>query len=140
MTACIALSRFQYNRLDSSIPSVIRVRAGQKESFQLGVPARAQITGVSRQGESIIPENALEIDLSKTVTMLTEADSSYQMQVKLFGILPFKQVGIRVIEDQQLIPVGVPIGIYVKTEGVMVIGTGEFRSVNGEKVAPAEHI
>jgi stage IV sporulation protein B len=49
-------------------------------------------------------------------------------------------VGIRVIEDQELIPVGVPIGIYVKTEGVMVIGTGEFRSVNGEKVAPAEHI
>ena len=35
---------------------------------------------------------------------------------------------------------GVPIGIYVKTEGVLVVGTGEFRSVNGEKVSPAEHI
>lgn len=72
--------------------------------------------------------------------MKTGMTDSLEMQVKLFGILPFKQVGIRVIEDQQLIPVGVPIGIYVKTEGVMVIGTGEFRSVNGEKVAPAEHI
>lgn len=82
----------------------------------------------------------MTLDLSQPVTMKIGMTDSLEMQVKLFGILPFKQVGIRVIEDQQLIPVGVPIGIYVKTEGVMVIGTGEFRSVNGEKVAPAEHI
>ena len=62
------------------------------------------------------------------------------MQVKLFGILPFKQVGIRVIEDQELIPVGVPIGIYVKTEGVLVVGTGEFASQGAGKVSPAKNI
>lgn len=140
VTACIALSGFLYYRIDSSIPSVIRVRAGQKESFQLGVPARAQIIGVSRQGESNIPENALEIDLSKTVTMLTEADSSYQMQVKLFGILPMKKVGIQVIEDTELIPVGVPIGLYVKTRGVLVVGTGEFQNIQGEMCSPSRHI
>jgi len=60
--------------------------------------------------------------------------------VKLFGILPFKQVGIRVIEDQELIPVGVPIGIYVKTEGVLVVGTGEFASQGAGKVSPAKNI
>ena len=104
------------------------------------MPARAQITGVSRQGESNIPENALEIDLSKTVTMLTEADSSYQMQVKLFGILPMKKVGIQVIEDTELIPVGVPIGLYVKTRGVLVVGTGEFQNIQGEMCSPSRHI
>ena len=62
------------------------------------------------------------------------------MQVKLFGILPFKQVGIRVIEDRELIPVGVPIGIYVKTEGVLVVGTGEFASQGAGKVSPAKNI
>ena len=62
------------------------------------------------------------------------------MQVKLFGILPFKQVGIRVIEDRELIPVGVPIGIYVKTEGVLVVGAGEFASQGAGKVSPAKNI
>ena len=103
-------------------------------------PAKGEILSVSEQGTSNIPQGAVTLDLSQPVTMKTGMTDSLEMQVKLFGILPFKQVGIRVIEDQQLIPVGVPIGIYVKTEGVMVIGTGEFRSVNGEKVAPAEHI
>ena len=72
--------------------------------------------------------------------MKTGSLDNIEMQVKLFGILPFKQVGIRVIEDQELIPVGVPIGIYVKTEGVLVVGTGEFRAEDGGKVSPAEHI
>ena len=126
--------------LDSSIPSVIYMRAESEESLALDIPAKGEILSVSEQGTSNIPQGAVTLDLSQPVTMKTGMTDSLEMQVKLFGILPFKQVGIRVIEDQQLIPVGVPIGIYVKTEGVMVIGTGEFRSVNGEKVAPAEHI
>lgn len=131
---------YSYYLVDSLIPSVIYMRAESEESLALDIPAKGEILSVSEQGTSNIPKGAVTLDLSQPVTMKTGTADSLEMQVKLFGILPFKQVGIRVIEDQELIPVGVPIGIYVKTEGVMVIGTGEFRSVNGEKVAPAEHI
>ena len=138
--AGMGLLGYSYYLVDSSIPSVIYMRAESEESLALDIPAKGEILSVSEQGTSNIPQGAVTLDLSQPVTMKTGTTDSLEMQVKLFGILPFKQVGIRVIEDQQLIPVGVPIGIYVKTEGVMVIGTGEFRSVNGEKVAPAEHI
>ena len=136
----MGLFGYSYYLVDSLIPSVIYMRAESEESLALDIPAKGEILSVSEQGTSNIPQGAVTLDLSQPVTMKTGMTDSLEMQVKLFGILPFKQVGIRVIEDQQLIPVGVPIGIYVKTEGVMVIGTGEFRSVNGEKVAPAEHI
>lgn len=138
--SCTALIGMLYYAVDSSIPSVINVRAGQEESFLLGVPAKAEIVGVSEQGTSNIPDGAVEIDLSKTVTMLANADSSYQMQVKLFGFLPIKQVGIQVIDDQELIPVGAPIGIYVKTDGVLVVGTGEFQGTDGVTYSPSKHI
>ena len=128
--AGMGLFGYSYYLVDSSIPSVIHVRAESEESLELSFP----YTTLFRS------QGAVTLDLSQPVTMKTGMTDSLEMQVKLFGILPFKQVGIRVIEDQQLIPVGVLIGIYVKTEGVMVIGTGEFRSVNGEKVAPAEYI
>ena len=138
--AGMGLLGYSYYLVDSSIPSVIYMRAESEESLALDIPAKGEILSVSEQGTSNIPKGAVTLDLSQPVTMKTGTADSLEMQVKLFGILPFKQVGIRVIEDQELIPVGVPIGIYVKTEGVMVIGTGEFRSVNGEKVSPAEHI
>lgn len=138
--SCTALAGTVYYRIESSIPSVINVRAGEEESFRLGIPARAEIVSVSDQGRSNIPEGAVNIDLSKTVTMKMDADTSYQMQVKLFGFLPIKQVGIQVIEDQELIPVGVPVGIYVKTDGVLVVGTGEFRGENGLRCSPGKNI
>ncbi len=138
--SCTLLAGVLYYAIDSRIPSVIHVRAGQEQSFQLGVPAKAEILGVSEQGSSNIPEGAVEIDLSRTVTMRAALDSSYQMQVKLFGFLPIKQVGIQVIEDQELIPVGMPIGIYVKTDGVLVVGTGEFKGADGVTYSPSRNI
>ena len=133
--ACLGLMGYSYYLVDSSIPSVIHVRAESEESLELRIPARGEIVNVSRQGNSNIPNGAVTIDLSRPLNT-----DDLQMQVKLFGILPFKQVGIRVIEDRELIPVGVPIGIYVKTEGVLVVGTGEFASQGAGKVSPAKNI
>lgn len=138
--ACLGLMGYSYYLVDSSIPSVIHVRAESEESLELRIPARGEIVNVSRQGNSNIPNGAMTIDLSRPLTLKTGNTDDLQMQVKLFGILPFKQVGIRVIEDRELIPVGVPIGIYVKTEGVLVVGTGEFASQGAGKVSPAKNI
>lgn len=138
--SCTALTGTVYYRIESSIPSVINIRAGEEESFRLGIPAKAEIISVSDQGKSNIPEGAVNIDLSKTVTMKMDMESSYRMLVKLFGFLPIKQVNIQVIEDQTLIPVGAPVGIYVKTDGVLVVGTGEFQGENGLKLSPGKNI
>ncbi|GFI65015.1 SpoIVB peptidase [Lachnospiraceae bacterium] len=140
MISFAVLTGSLYYQLDSSIPSVINVRAGEEESLQLGIPARAEIVSVSDQGASNIPEGAVDIDLSRPVTVKMASDATYQMQVRLFGFLPFKQVGIHVIEDQELIPVGVPIGIYVETEGVLVVGTGEFQGADGMSCSPGKNI
>ena len=140
LLAGAGLMGYSYYLVDSSIPSILHVRAGSEEALELDIPAKGEILNVSRQGQSNIPEGAVSVDLSRPVTMKTGSPDTLQMQVKLFGILPLKQIGIRVIEDQELIPVGVPIGIYVKTEGVLVVGTGEFRSAGGEKVSPAKNI
>ena len=138
--SCIALMAMLYYQIDSSIPSVINVRAGEEESFHLGVPARGEIISVSDQGSSNIPQGAVDIDLSKTFTLKTALKSGYQMQVKLFGFITLKNVEIQVIEDQELIPVGTPIGIYVKTDGVLVVGTGEFQGVDGVSYSPGKYI
>ncbi|MCM1098308.1 MAG: SpoIVB peptidase, partial [Ruminococcus flavefaciens] len=138
--SCAVLVGTVFYQIDSSIPSVINIRAGEEESLDLKLPARAQIVSVSDQGVSNIPEGAVEIDLSRKVTMKVSPESEYQMQVKLFGFLPVKQVGIRVIEDQELIPVGRPVGIYVETEGILIVGAGEFQGLDGMSYSPGKNI
>lgn len=138
--SCLALSGVTYYKIDSSIPSVIRLRADEQQSFELGVPARGKIVSVSENGASTIPRDKISIDLSREVTMKMEQDVACEMQVNLFGVLPIKKVGIQVIGETELIPVGKPVGIYVKTDGILVIGTGEFKGKNGITYSPGKNI
>jgi len=39
-----------------------------------------------------------------------------------------------------LIPGGMPVGIYMETDGVMVLGTQEIRGADGIVVNPAKHL
>ncbi len=137
---CAFLAGYGYFLMDSNIPSVIHMRAGEEQSLRLGVPARGEIVSVGMQGESNIPQNAVSIDLSEPVTLKTAGLQNYFMEVRLFGFLPFKQVGIEVVEDQELIPVGVPVGIYMEADGILVVGTGEFQGQDGQKKSPAKNI
>jgi stage IV sporulation protein B len=125
---------------DGSVPSVLYARSGQDISFSLGVPAKAQVIKTGVQGESNIPEGAVTIDLSKEVTLPDEGLDYYSFQVSLFGIFPIKQMDIRVVDETELIPVGAPVGIYMETDGIMVIGTGEFKDAEGLQCSPAKYI
>lgn len=138
--SCAILAAYGYYLVDSNIPSVIHVRAGEEQSFHFGVPAKGEIVSVGVQGESNIPKDSLIVDLSEPVTVKTGGLENYFMEVKLFGFLPFKQVGIQVVEDQELIPVGVPVGIYMESNGVLVVGTGEFKGMDGQMHIPARNI
>lgn len=138
--SCAFLAGYGYYLVDSNIPSVLHVRAGEEQSFHLGVPAKGELVSAGVQGESNIPKDALVVDLSEPVTLKTGGLENYFMEVKLFGFLPFKQVGIQVVEDRELIPVGVPVGIYMESDGILVVGTGEFQGIDGQKHAPAANI
>ena len=137
---CTALTGYGYYLVDRNIPSVIHVRADREQSFCLDIPAKGELVSVGSLGESNIPKGQVIIDLSEPVTIKAGGQEAYSMQVKLFGFLPFKQVGIEVVDDCELIPMGVPVGIYMEADGVLVIGVGEFRGQDGQNRAPARNI
>ena len=128
------------------IPEKIRLRAGEEQVIDIGVPVEGEIKRVDRiaeeepQEEKAVTTSGIHIDLRKPVTMKADDYRSYQMELKLFGVIPFKQVGIDVIKDKTVTPVGLPIGIYLKTEGVLVIGIGDFKDENNTAVSPAAFV
>ncbi len=138
--SCIALIVAGYFSLYRKLPSVIRIKSGIEQSLNLGLPLTAKVAAVSEQEDSNIPRQAITINLSNPVTLKPGSLDSYEMDVKLFGWIPFKQVNIQVIEEQELTPMGVPVGIYVETDGLLVIGIGEFNNPNGISCAPCKNI
>ncbi len=72
-------------------------------------------------------------------TMVSNRTGTYQVPVKLFGIVPIKSVDVKIMEDMKLAPSGEPIGIYVETNGLLVLDTAEFQGKDGLTYAPSEN-
>ena len=117
----------------NKVPSNIHVRAGIEQGLEFYVPATATIYKSQEQG-------TVNVDLNQQVTFYGEAEDTYTMQVDLFGFIPFKVSEVSVIQEKKVIPIGCPVGIYVQTDGVLVIDTGNYISQNGKKVSPAKNI
>lgn len=54
--------------------------------------------------------------------------------------LGIKEVSVQVVEKKKVIPGGIPIGIYLETEGVYVVGTGEVEAADGLLYEPAYQV
>lgn len=117
----------------NKVPSYIRVRAGEEQGLKFYVPATATIYKNEEQGQ-------VNVDLNQQLTFYGETEDTYTMQVDLFGFIPFKQSEVSVIQEKKVIPMGYPVGIYVQTDGILVIDTGSFVSESGKKVSPAKNI
>ncbi len=51
-----------------------------------------------------------------------------------------QKVSVESISDDLLIPGGIPVGIYMETAGVMVLGTEKIKSVDGGNYEPAKRL
>lgn len=117
----------------NKVPSNIHVRAGVEQGLEFYVPATATIYKDAMQGK-------VNVDLNREITFYGEAEDTYTMKVDLFGFIPFKEAAVSVIQGKKVTPLGYPVGIYVQTDGVLVIDTGSFQSANGKKVSPAKNV
>ena len=81
----------------------------------------------------------IPVRFSEPIVVKANRVQDYRVQSKLFGVIPYKNIDIHVIEDARLTPAGIPIGIYVKTKGPLVVGIGNFESDYGRIVEPAKY-
>lgn len=51
-----------------------------------------------------------------------------------------EEVSAAAVSEDTVIPGGMPIGIYLETEGVMVLGTEKITRADGERLEPARHL
>lgn len=66
--------------------------------------------------------------------------NSYEVSCRLFGIIPVKRVTVYIVKEAQVIPCGTPFGIYIHTDGVLVVDISDIMQ-NGITVeSPAAHI
>lgn len=127
--------------MDQAVPDRVSIIQNQEEEFSFGLPLQATITSQSREvalgNESKIPADQITINAKQNFSMYAGAQGSYQVGLKLFGLIKLKDIQVDVVDTRYAIPCGSPIGIYLKSDGVLVIGTGRITGTDGMEVEPA---
>ena len=128
-----------------SVPSTIMIKAGVDQKLDFNIPATGELykEAVEVSGNvnsSVNTNDSIYMDLRKSITIKANQIDQYKLQLKLFGMIPLKEVDVEVIQNIMLKPAGIPIGIYVQTKGVLVVGVGEFEGESGQKCYPGKYI
>lgn len=118
----LAIMLLGYRYLDRKIPDEIQVSRGSGEQAE-------DVTEVL---------SAPLVTFEDAVTV--SQDGGYILPCKLLGYIPFKEVKVTPVDDQEVYVSGSTIGIYMETDGVLVIDTGEIQDQNGEIKEPAKNI
>lgn len=115
-------------------PETIKIEAGSTQEFRLSIPANGTIKNLTQK------EAVADVFFMKPITMKAGSrHEDYEVALKLYGVLPFKKISIEVIDEKKIWPVGRLYGFYLKTKGVLVIGTGEFVDSSGNSVFPVKN-
>lgn len=131
-----------YN-IDKKIPDEIKIMVGSEESFDFRIPVEGSLQtediGVISVNDLRVPSNQLKIDFSEPFTLESSQAGKYTLDLKLFGIFKYKKISIDVLDTFELIPCGAPIGIYVETDGILVLGSGRVTGVDGLNYEPVNN-
>ena len=90
----------------------------------------------SREVANLLKRPFISFDDAITVS----GKDSYKLHCRLLGVIPFKDVKVIPAESTSLLVSGSTVGMYMKTEGVLIIDTGEILSRDGKQITPAEDL
>lgn len=131
---------FTYKELDNKIPDKIKIMVGENEKFNFNLPFSADFADdkvdVISVNNKTVPTDRIKLDFNKPFSIKSTKTGEYRINLKLFGFFNFKQVELGVIDTRELVPCGNPIGIYIETDGVMVLGTGVINAADGLNYEP----
>ena len=126
---------------EHQIPEHFSVAEGEETSFSLDLPLYTTLLSESEEvilkGDSGIPQEEIRIRPDQEFSLYARKDGNFRLGLKLFGTIPFKEISVNVEDACYAVPCGMPVGIYLKSRGVMVIGTGKVTDENGSEAEPA---
>lgn len=62
-----------------------------------------------------------------------KAGESFEVDLKIFGVIPFSTVNVQIVDDMYVQVLGNPFGMKIYTDGVLVIESSDIITQNGKK-------
>ncbi len=107
--------------LGQTVSKHYRVNSGEELTFDTLIPMTASF-------EESTPSQASALKIGE----------KYQVDLKMFGVIPFAKAQVEVVDDIYVVPLGTPFGMKIYTDGVLVIDVSAVVTAGGSKSPAAE--
>ncbi|MCW3490254.1 SpoIVB peptidase [Dethiobacter alkaliphilus] len=120
-------------RIWVNLQNDLRILEGEKHYVNIASPLSVHVKGdqegvLSLNGSPVSSE-ASKLSLRSPISFSGQGLGSVNLEFRLFGVIPLRQLTVNVLPEQKLIPGGHSIGIKLHSDGVLVVG---HHLVNGE--------
>lgn len=140
----VFMAGFSYFYVKWMIPDRLNLVVDEEENFHFSLPVKVSLYSDSEEvvlnNGSNIPSSELHLNLDEPFSLYSQNEGTYHLNMKLFGLFQFKDIEVDVSDTKYAVPCGMPIGIYMKSDGLMVIGTGEVTTKGGDVIDPADGV
>lgn len=130
--------------ISSSLPESLKVMVGDDSLFEFDLPVEAEVFNsaptLKINNSCSNEEGHIHFSMSEPFTVKSETVGSFKTKLKLFGLFELKNISIDIIDEMKLKPCGNAIGIHVDTDGLLVLGTGIVKGIDGLEYEPAYNI
>ncbi|MDD6573300.1 MAG: SpoIVB peptidase [Thermoflexaceae bacterium] len=135
LTGMIGLLGFTCYVVASRVPEKIVLKEEDESVLNLGLPFTGEIESQTVSGNYIT-----SVNFNDSVSITTGQPGTYNVRLKLFGVFYYKDITLDVVETKEVYACGIPVGVYLKSEGVLVIDNARFLTMDGQYVNPCENI
>lgn len=123
------VAAFAIKTFYQAIPDQMYVKAGDEVSYEFDVPVSV-----------VLKEESAEVFDNLSEPSQMQSTPAYTVTCKLFGLFPVKDVEVMLVDQETVYASGMPIGIYVKTQGILVLGTANVEDASGKECHPAQNL
>ena len=145
LACCFIGIAFCYRmELERKIPDRVLLFRNQSAKMQWKAPLEGKFSqqkadiAITTAGKPLQSKDSFP--LSHDITFEAHDVGSYQAELKLFGIFPYKNIRIDVIEKEQVMPSGKAVGLYIRSRGILILGTAAVAGKDGLSYEPAKEI
>ena len=100
---------------------------------QLNVASYEDVDTIKLPFQSMVKDEVVYASVSAENTKIPE--EKIKIQCSFLGFVPLKTVEIQQKELPQVLPGGNTIGIFMKTKGILVVGTGSVTDADGMELS-----
>lgn len=115
-------------------PGNLNIIKGENKDLDISFPFSLDYN--DKESDSIVQTIYNEGSKSYNVSGLETGES--QLQLKLLGLIPLRNVNLNVIERPSLVPGGNSIGVRLNTKGVLIVAVTDVIDIKGERSSPAK--